>query len=300
MRVVNPNTVAQAGAAGVIALLAAFGAAQAPDAPTTDDDTATSTAVLGALTARATAPSVADTTGAPASEPEVEVSSTVVTRSSTTATDATSTTGSTTSTTSTTTAPSTETSVAVETTATPTTTTSPPLPTEPVAAAATPSPTLLEATSTSRAVSDHERRGTAALARIGYDWTNRLPGWTIEFLPGRSGLIGLTYTHERRIEIYVRDSLSDDLLTHVIAHELGHAVDLTHNSGADREAWQQARGITGSPWWPGNGTTDFSTGAGDFAEAFAEWQVGRGLHRSRIGGGPPTAAQYDLLSDLAG
>ena len=111
-------------------------------------------------------------------------------------------------------------------------------------------------------------------------------------------MLGLTYVESKTIEVYVRDDQSAALLAHVIAHEMGHAVDVALNDGADRERWQQVRGIESAQWWPGNGTTDFSTGAGDFAESFAAWQVGGGNFRSQLAS-EPDAGQLALLSELS-
>jgi hypothetical protein len=143
-----------------------------------------------------------------------------------------------------------------------------------------------------------EAVGQAALETISYPWQQLLPGWTISFLPEKSGLYGLTMVPERKIEIYVRESQSTELLAHVIAHELGHAVDVTLNDGPDRRRWEDARGLDSAPWWPGNGATDFSTGAGDFAESFAAWQVGDASFRSKLGGSP-TTEQIALLAELS-
>ncbi len=168
------------------------------------------------------------------------------------------------------------------------------------AAVAGPSVSLEDGNETADGVepTDPQTRGEAALARISYPWQQLLPGWTIEFLPEKSGLFGLTLVPEKRIEVYVRDTQTEELLAHVIAHELGHAVDVTLNNGPDRRAWAEARGTGSSPWWPGNGTSDFSTGAGDFAESFAAWQVGSGSFRSTLAD-PPTTAQIDLLAQLS-
>ncbi len=143
-----------------------------------------------------------------------------------------------------------------------------------------------------------EARGRQALSRIRYDWVARLPDWSITFAPGRSGVMGYTYVDEKRIEVFVRDEMSDALLAHVVAHELGHAVDVSFNGGDDRAAWAAARGIETVQWWPGSGVTDFSTGAGDFAEAFAVWQVGAANFRSRAAG-VPTPDQLALVASLA-
>ncbi len=111
-------------------------------------------------------------------------------------------------------------------------------------------------------------------------------------------MFGYTYVDEQRIEIFVRDDMSDALLAHVIAHELGHAVDVTLNTGEDRSSWATARGIEAVQWWPGSGVTDFSTGAGDFAESFAAWQVGTANYRSAVASAP-SAEQLALLASLA-
>ena len=141
------------------------------------------------------------------------------------------------------------------------------------------------------------QRGELALANFKYDWQNGLPGWEISFHQGRKGVLGYTFVQEKRIEVYVRDQMSNSLLSHVIAHEVGHAIDVTQNSGDDRRRWQKQRGIEDKPWWPGNGATDFSTGAGDFAESFAAWQVGTASFRSNLGE-PPDSAARSLMAEL--
>ncbi len=141
-------------------------------------------------------------------------------------------------------------------------------------------------------------RGRWALDQISYPWQAKLPGWTVEFEGGREGLFGLTLVDDKRIEIYLRDDQTDELLVHIVAHELGHAVDVTLNDGSDRRAWQSARGIEGEPWWPGSAASDFRTGAGDFAESFAYWQAESDNFRSKLGP-EPTADQLELMAELA-
>lgn len=148
-------------------------------------------------------------------------------------------------------------------------------------------------------LNERDALGGWALEQIDYPWSEALPGWEITFEPERSGLYGLTLVDEQRIEIYVRDGQDPDLLVHVVAHEIGHAVDVTLNDGADRRRWQEARGIGSEPWWPGEAASDFATGAGDFAEGFAVWQAGPDHFRSTIGP-VPTDAQLSLLAELAG
>jgi hypothetical protein len=148
---------------------------------------------------------------------------------------------------------------------------------------------------------DDGRRATAAraLGLVDYDWQRRLPGWQIRFLPGRSGVRGLTYPDARVIEVFVRDSDSPESLAHVVAHELGHAVDVTHLDEGERAAWRSARGIDpGRPWFPGaSGASDFSSGAGDFAESFAWRTAGGGGWYSDLGP-PPDAVETAILDRL--
>ena len=137
-----------------------------------------------------------------------------------------------------------------------------------------------------------------ALGLVRYDWQRRLPGWQVRFLPGRSGYRGLTYPDDRVIEVFVRGNDTPAELSHVIAHELGHAADVTYLNDRERDAWRSARGIgAATPWFPGvSGATDFSSGAGDFAESFAAVHTGVGWFSEL--GPPPDPSQAALLVSL--
>ncbi len=139
-----------------------------------------------------------------------------------------------------------------------------------------------------------QRRGPAALAsrKGGAPRT----GFSVSFHSARSGVMGMTFLNERRIEMYVRscDKQPTELLRHVMAHELGHAWDTTQMSGAERAAFMAARGIPATTGWYGcSGCSDFATPAGDFAEVYAQWARGASSNKSLIAGdvgGAPLSA----------
>lgn len=137
-----------------------------------------------------------------------------------------------------------------------------------------------------------------ALEAVDYPWREQLPGWKIEFVPGSSHIAGYTWSREQRIEVFVRPGATSSDLARILAHELGHAVDVSKNSGDERREWLAARGVETVRWWPGNGLADFATGAGDFAEAFAVWQIGDADYRSELGP-VPTQEQLELLERLS-
>ena len=131
-----------------------------------------------------------------------------------------------------------------------------------------------------------QRRGQAALDSLRPGAASRT-GFRIEFKAARKGYMGLTHLNERRIEMFVRacGTQTDELLRHVMAHELGHAYDTVRNNAALRAAWQAARGIPAStPWYGCSGCTDFATPAGDFAEVYAQWARGASTNRSELAG----------------
>jgi hypothetical protein len=143
----------------------------------------------------------------------------------------------------------------------------------------------------------HDVVGAAALELVSFDWATRLPDWTIEFSEGRPGFLGYAFFNDKRIEIYVRDEHTPQQVAATVAHELGHAIDVSTLDDAQRAVWLQVRGIDVG-WWPTGETSDYGSGAGDFAEAFATWQVGE-ISRSTVAG-QPTEAELELLAALVG
>ncbi len=141
--------------------------------------------------------------------------------------------------------------------------------------------------------------GEEALTLIDYDWQQRLPEWRIDFVEGDTRIAGYTWSHERRIEVFIRDDATPAGVARILAHELGHAVDVTYNSSDERLAWLEQRNAEpDTPWWPSSGAADFETGAGDFAESFAVWLVGPDDYRSRVAPAP-TQTDLALLERLA-
>ena len=132
-----------------------------------------------------------------------------------------------------------------------------------------------------------------ALALIDFPWKQL--EYEIVFLPARRGFRAMTIQKERRIEIYVRPADDTGLLAYDIAHELGHAIDFSHNTHEIRRKWMELRGIdSATPWFGCNRCTDYSTPAGDFAETFALLLLGPEHFSSRIAP-KPTQEQIPAL-----
>ena len=137
-------------------------------------------------------------------------------------------------------------------------------------------------------------RAGAVLRGLDYPW-QRL-GFSIAFLGPRRGALGAAFLEERRIEIYVRPEQGQLELAHVIAHEIGHAVDFTYGTPDRRAEWMRLRGLDPAWPWPAcPGCPDYATPAGDFAEVFAYWLAGPGSGFKGRLAGPPLPADLEVL-----
>lgn len=111
-----------------------------------------------------------------------------------------------------------------------------------------------------------------SLENLTFDWVNYLPTTIIRLEPVREDNIrGLAYISNLEIVIFY-NGYEDFAMDHILLHEMGHIIDLSLNSVEDRSRWKAEREIKDDvPWWPDAFASDFSTGAGDFAESFAVW-----------------------------
>lgn len=142
---------------------------------------------------------------------------------------------------------------------------------------------------------DHQCRGERLWSSLPVSVPD---GWTVEFEPGRSGYLGMTYPSTRHIVIWMRDSKSDEFMSHVMLHEIGHAVDVDHLPDTEQALWMSHRGLSGA-WYdcPQGGCGDLATPAGDWAEAYG-WCHGSGVFESQIGR-TPTDTDCSVLRRLA-
>ena len=102
-------------------------------------------------------------------------------------------------------------------------------------------PPLSAAASSPTPLQAEDVRGRRAVATVGVD--PAAIGYTISFRAGTDGYRGLTFTRDRHIEIYVRAGDTPWDIARVVAHELGHAVDLARGTDSMREAWRSQRAI---------------------------------------------------------
>jgi hypothetical protein len=157
-----------------------------------------------------------------------------------------------------------------------------------------PKPKIGNATQITQAETKEEQLGAKGLRLVTFDWRTTLPGWTIRFLPARKGFLAMTFREDRRIDVYVRLDRSVGGIAHDIAHELGHAIDVTYLNDPTRDDVPKPRTSilrirnlkADTPWWACDACTDLETGAGDFAETFALLYAPRFKFYSELGSEP--------------
>jgi len=138
-------------------------------------------------------------------------------------------------------------------------------------------------------------RPESALDLIQIPWHEL--GYEIVFMAPRPGFRAMTLPTQHRIEVYARPEDDVELLAYDIAHELGHAYDVTHNTAETRKRWMQLRGINPkTPWFGCDRCSDYNTPAGDFAETFALLLRGPKYFRSRIASRPTPEQIRALVS----
>lgn len=139
-------------------------------------------------------------------------------------------------------------------------------------------------------------RFRTAVDLVDYPWEQT--GYTIRFAGPVPGRLGLTQRASKTITIYARAGQSSAELARIVAHEVGHAVDIEHLTPAERDRYRQVRGIPADvAWYPCDSCRDEATVAGDFAEVFAWWLFGPGVFASDVAP-PPTPAQLEALASL--
>ena len=143
-----------------------------------------------------------------------------------------------------------------------------------------------------------QQRVNRALDSLHFPW--RLLHYRyVAMAPRADDVLALTWTGDlRRTEVYVQSCTAegDALLRHVVAHEVGHAIDDAWGTKKERRGWLKARGLASSTrWYACDGCPVWNTGEGDFVEVFSLWQTGQ-FHSDLAP--QPTKAQLKRLVRL--
>jgi hypothetical protein len=132
--------------------------------------------------------------------------------------------------------------------------------------------------------------GAAAEHLIGYPFRSVLTGWAISYAGPRSGYRFNTNT----ITLYIDVNETPSAVSQILAHGVGHALDVMYLEEQDRKMWMDARGLP-NPGWPESGAADFAVGAGDFAEAVSAVLTGS---KSNAVAGDYTVDQLTMVREL--
>lgn len=116
-------------------------------------------------------------------------------------------------------------------------------------------------------------------------------GYTLRLDGARDEIRAQTDTARRTITLFLRDGDPVNRVAHDLAHEIGHAVDATRLTDADRASYLAARGAPDARWYPAGGVSDLESGAGDFAEVFALCAAASQDFRSRLAPRPDDPCQ---------
>jgi hypothetical protein len=116
-------------------------------------------------------------------------------------------------------------------------------------------------------------------------------GYTLRVAGPVPGLRGQTDTAARTITLFVSPHDAPHVVAHDLAHEIGHAFDARRLTGVQRAAYLRARGAPHAPWFPDRTTSDYRSGAGDFAEVFALCHAASPIYRSRLAPRPADACR---------
>jgi hypothetical protein len=145
------------------------------------------------------------------------------------------------------------------------------------------------------AISGTASRQEQVLALIPFNWQQLK--YDIVFLAPRPGVRAMTFSGEHRIEVYARPQDDVRLIAYDIAHEIGHAIDLTYNTDEMRKKWMELRGIDpATPWFGCDRCSDYATPSGDFAETFAAVVFGTKNFKGRIAPAPTSAQIPAMMS----
>lgn len=106
-------------------------------------------------------------------------------------------------------------------------------------------------------------------------------GVDVDVTGPRPGVRATTDLVARRVTLHVRDAPAHRL-AHDLAHELGHVVDADLLDTAGRRRWLAARGAPPETPWRPVGSSDYRSGAGDFAEVHAACHAASPEFRSLV------------------
>jgi hypothetical protein len=125
-------------------------------------------------------------------------------------------------------------------------------------------------------------RAVVTRAQALVDVTPAQVGYRLKVAGPLEGMRGRIDTGARTITLFVAPTAAPHRIAHDLAHEIGHAFDTGRLSAGERAAHLRARGASGASWWPDGATSDYATGAGDFAEVFALCHAASPDYRSRL------------------